>query len=141
MSEFLFSILLVLIMLGVGFPGCSWLGRSSKLTLTEQTLSGFLVGALLVGFSVWAVGSVTFSSSSMWPLVGVLGVTSLPGLWIWGRLLWQQDRSPFSFGKTGKNAKKEKKTQKLKKTNGVENEFPFLKEGKKSKKTKDKINP
>lgn len=88
-------------MLGVGFPGCSWLGRSSKLTLTEQTLSGFLVGALLVGFSVWAVGSVTFSSSSMWPLVGVLGVTSLPGLWIWGRLLWQQDRSPFSFGKTG----------------------------------------
>ncbi len=97
MLEFLFVILLVLVMVGVGFPISSRLGRDASLTWIEQSLSGFLVGALVVGFSVWAIGSVTFTAVSMSAVIGGLGVISLPGLWIWGRLMRQQDRRPTSL--------------------------------------------
>lgn len=98
MAEFLFSMYLAIVMLGVGLPICTRLGRGSGLTLVEQSLAGYLVGGLIVGLCVWAVGAQVYSPTSMGVLLGVVGVISLPGLWIWGRLLVQQDHRPLSFG-------------------------------------------
>lgn len=97
MPEFLFVVGLTFFMVGIGFPGCSLLGRSAGLTLVEQTLAGFLVGALAVGFAVWAVGSITYSVGSMWVVTGGIGAMSLPGLWAWVRRVRQRDHCAFSF--------------------------------------------
>ena len=80
MVAFAYSLVVCLVLTGIGWSVVWRLDAADKLSGGERAAVAFLVGCFAVYFGVFAIGAVRLDGTSMWSLAGILAVAALPGL-------------------------------------------------------------